>query len=438
MRRNARCLAVLGGSAVLILALSIPAPAQERLSSLAQVFSKGYLLQDRNDDGVVDFVALAIIAPREATAADAAILADIGARLGFETMGLDVPLVFTDSDPALPETPYVLLIGSKNRWIQRLVGEGRLDLAPLSPGEGMLALLPSALEGRAALVIVGRDDDGLREAGHVFAARMPYLWRVGRETVRQIEEEAAAFFERNGLGRPSVAARTIMVRRGAEEIASVLLEVSFGRAAEVLQAAERLRELAAAHERRQREDVLNYASVARLIFELRAGAEAQRVEVPRSGTPKRDPLPLVRESREPARELSLANIYSTEGLLKGSPTELIPNRVFGLGLPLVEVHDVGEKTRQELRLIEIPELLRISDDPFIRHAPAVHIGHDPSRRHPNRFVVGELPKERQDHELRIEIALIEKTPRAIEDFKVIDRALGRSGLLEDDRIHGEP
>ncbi|GBC83190.1 hypothetical protein HRbin10_02331 [bacterium HR10] len=327
MGRNARYLAVLGRSAVLILALSIPVHAQERLSSLAQVFSKGYLLQDRNDDGVVDFVALAIIAPREATAADAAILADIGARLGFETMGLDVPVVFTDSDPALPETPYVLLIGSKNRWVQRLVSEGRLDLATLSPGEGMIALLPSALEGRDALVIVGRDDDGLREAGHVFAARMPYLWRVGKETVKQIEEEAAAFFERNGLGRPSVAARVITVRRGAEEIASVLLEVSFGRATEVVQAAERLRELAAAHERHQREDVLNYAGVARLIFELRAGAEAQRVEVPRSGAPKRDPLPLVRESREPARELSLANIYSTEGLLKGSPTELIPNRV---------------------------------------------------------------------------------------------------------------
>ncbi len=312
---------------LLTILLAPSAQGQERLSSLAQVFSKGYILQDRNDDGVVDFIALAIVASGEATPTDAVVLADIGARLGFETMSLDLPLLSLDTESTLPQAPFVLLVGNQNRWVHKLASEGRLDLAALGPGEGVIALLPSAFEGRDALVIAGRDAEGLQEAGRFFAARMPYLWRVGKETLRQVEEEATTFFERQGLGRPPVAARALTVRKGAEEIASLLLAVQFRNATELVQAAQRLRELAAAHERNQREDVLNYAGVARVIFQLHAEATSQRVEVPRSGPPRREPLPLVRESRDPARELSLANIYSTDGLLKGSPTELLPNRV---------------------------------------------------------------------------------------------------------------
>ena len=212
---------------LLTLLLAHPVPGQERLSSLAQVFAKGPILQDRNDDGVVDFIALAIVASGDATATDAAILTDIGARLGFETMGLDLPLLFLDTENALPPAPCILLVGNRNRWVQKLASEGRLDLAALGPGEGVIALLPSALEGRDALVIAGRDEEGLQEAGRFFAARMPYLWRVGKETLRQVEEDATTFFERQGLGRPPVAARALTVRKGAEEIASLLLDVQF-------------------------------------------------------------------------------------------------------------------------------------------------------------------------------------------------------------------
>lgn len=327
MWKGRRSLVILVWPLLLASVLSFSARAQNRLPSLAHVFSKGYLLQDRNGDGITDFLALAIIAPREATVADSVVLTDIGARFGFETMGLDLPLVFRDSEGTLPDAPYLLLVGRHNQWVQRLTSEGRLDLASLGPGEGMIALIPFALEGRDALVIVGSDEDGVREAGQFFAARMPYLWRVGGETLGRIEEDAATFFERNGLSRPAIATRAITVRKGAEEIASVLLDVRFDRAGDLAHALARLREIAAAHERNQREDVLNYPNVASVIFRLRAGTELHRVEVRRSGIPKKEPRPLVRESREPARDMSLANIYSTEGLLRGSPTELIPNRV---------------------------------------------------------------------------------------------------------------
>ncbi len=297
------------------------------LPSLAHVFSKGYWLQDRNDDGFVDFLALRIIAPSEATPADAVVLANLGARLGFETMGFTPPLVQQDSEEKLPDTPYVLLIGAQNRWVQKLASEGRLDLAVLGPGEGMIALVPSALEGRDAVVVVGSDGAGLRAAGELLASRMPYLWDVGKKTLAQLEEEVVSSFEKNGLGRPTVALRAITVRAGAREIASLLLDVSFPEQSALQQAVRWLQDIAAAHERNQSSDVLNYPAVALLIFQVRAGSHAQRVEVKRSGTLPRADLLHVRESREPVRDLSLANIYSTEGLLKGSPTELIPNRV---------------------------------------------------------------------------------------------------------------
>lgn len=346
--------------------LASPTHGEERLSSLAQVFSKGYILQDRNDDGFVDFVALAIVASGDATATDAAILADIGARLGFETMGLNLPLLSLDTEDALPPVPYILLVGHRNRWVQKLVSEGRVDLAALGPGEGMIALIPAALEGRDALVIAGRDDEGLQEAGRFFAARLPYLWRVGRETLARVEEDAATFFERHGLGRPAIAARAIIVRKGAEEIASLLLEAQFHRATDLAQAALRLQELAAAHERNQRDDVLNYPSVARVVFHLRAEAESQRVDVPRSGSPRREALPLVRESREPVRELSLANLYSTDGLLKGSPTELIPNRVdttlvVGPGRDAVWAAEIAARLGLESTGVRVP-IARVANE----------------------------------------------------------------------------
>src|SRR5690349_378170 len=58
---------------------------------LAQLFQKGALFQDRNGDGVIDFVSARLVVAAEPDASDVAAAADIAARLGFETAAMNLP-----------------------------------------------------------------------------------------------------------------------------------------------------------------------------------------------------------------------------------------------------------------------------------------------------------------------------------------------------------
>src|SRR5262245_54139322 len=61
-------------------------------ASLDDWFRPGPVLQDRNGDGVIDFVTARVVLGEAPTPADIAAAANIAARLGFETSALTVPL----------------------------------------------------------------------------------------------------------------------------------------------------------------------------------------------------------------------------------------------------------------------------------------------------------------------------------------------------------
>src|SRR5439155_10159392 len=63
-----------------------------RPDALSEFFKPGIAFQDRNHDGVVDFVNARIALPDRPTAGEVAAAADIAARLGFETSAMDIPL----------------------------------------------------------------------------------------------------------------------------------------------------------------------------------------------------------------------------------------------------------------------------------------------------------------------------------------------------------
>ena len=59
---------------------------------LTTLFATGGVLQDRNGDGVVDFVNARILLRERPGAVDVSAASDIAARLGFETMAMNLPL----------------------------------------------------------------------------------------------------------------------------------------------------------------------------------------------------------------------------------------------------------------------------------------------------------------------------------------------------------
>ena len=62
---------------------------------LAALFAPGGLLQDRNGDGFVDFVNARFVLGERPSASDVSAAADLAARLGFETMSMNLPMSTT-------------------------------------------------------------------------------------------------------------------------------------------------------------------------------------------------------------------------------------------------------------------------------------------------------------------------------------------------------
>src|ERR1700676_3181693 len=62
-------------------------------ADLATIFTPGDVLQDRNGDGIVDFVNARIVLGEKPSAADVSAAADVAARFGFETMAMNLPVL---------------------------------------------------------------------------------------------------------------------------------------------------------------------------------------------------------------------------------------------------------------------------------------------------------------------------------------------------------
>src|SRR6478672_2259038 len=89
-------------------------------SSLSAFFKPGAAFQDRNADGVVDFVDARIVLPERPSAADIAAAANVAARLGYETTAMNLPLARqpeparADGARAFQASAATIFIGSKS------------------------------------------------------------------------------------------------------------------------------------------------------------------------------------------------------------------------------------------------------------------------------------------------------------------------------------
>jgi len=272
-------------------------PAADPLPGLGAVFQvSGGATRDTNGDGIADTIAARIIVPAAATTEDAQAAVNIAARLGYETMAMTLPIVFTDADVknaagiVLP-----ILIGRENTFVKKLAERGTIDLKPLAAGQGLVAVVRSPLGGSDGVVVVGGDDAGTLNAATELAARLPRLWSMAGIAIGGVEQQAVRYLSARGLPTLSAAVSSVVVDRERRGLATATVRVPVT-SASAPRAVKLLEDLDLAHRRGLEPRTLNYANIAATAVEVVAdGKIAGRVEVRRSGlnprtlTPPLDP-----------------------------------------------------------------------------------------------------------------------------------------------------
>lgn len=331
LKCRARRLAVLLAALVLLTGLT-PAGAVLSQSTaaattwdLANLFGTEtrVLLLDENGDGFTDALKTSIVLPEKPSAAEAAAAAEIGARLGFETMGMDLPLATVDASAGQVVNP--ILIGRENRLLKEAERGSQNKLEPLGKGQGAIQLAPGAL-GTTAVLVAGIDDAGTLAAGRYFAGRLPYVWDVGEGelTLSDVRSAVAGFL---GIDPKAAAVTRVVAQAGKGGLVQVLVEVTAASRQQASDAHKALQRLKAAHAQGQDWDKLSWDRIGELLVQI-----VYEKEVLSTSLPNREGVPdaaLPDRDRPTANSYDLSSLYGswdelmqkTEGLLLDNPEE---------------------------------------------------------------------------------------------------------------------
>lgn len=314
------------------------AQVENTAPSLHTLFTPGSMLQDRNGDGVIDFVSARIVLSEGASPSDVSAAASIAARLGFETSAMNLPLA-TTADAAT-----VVAIGASGAE-RAGVPNGTLRLEGLGPSEGLVTVIEHA--GRSTVVVAGADADGTRAAALLLASRLPYLAAPKGPSLQSVADETRSFLE---AGQVNVLGVRVPAARAAGpdgSIASLDVEVRVAGPADAQRARQRLASARTAPPATSSTGVtppppgtpvpqlpaLSYEAVPVINFRIiTADAAAAEVQVRRAAEP--EPSPLGSRPGAGAKEnLDLSNLYANDGLLGDADTNLIPDRLDAILVP---------------------------------------------------------------------------------------------------------
>jgi hypothetical protein len=301
------------------------APAESTPASLADLFRPGAVLQDRNGDGVVDFIDAQIVLPEHPAAADVAAAGNIAARLGYETTAMDIPVA-----RGLGEHAATIFVGAK--------ALANADLAvasiggnALKPGDGLVAAF--SLAGKPAVAILGGDDVGLNAAAVTFAGHLPRIWDQKGPQIDKVADDVKEFLHGKGIAATSAVASGVRVHAddsGAapDSAEQVVVAVQMAGGGDVLKAQVALNQLKATGARDAKRP-LSYGHVRAVQIRLRApGMGLVSVDLPKAASPDPPTQPPTRRPGGGAKEnFDLSSFYANDGALADSDNNLIPDRL---------------------------------------------------------------------------------------------------------------
>ena len=352
------------------------AQSPERGRDLRDLFARGYMLQDRNLDDVVDFVSVRIVVPSSPTGAEAAAAANVASRLGFETSALNLDLWGTDAERVASYDVPVVVVGSRNGLASRIQGGG----LALSTGEGSISLIrPDAFFRAGGVLIEGGDATGLAAAAAYLAGRYPNVWGLRGSTYSDAAERIERFLRGRQVALSGVTIERIVIdadRRGVGRLLAsvdVADTISLDRAVRALRDTSRADSTAigaaagrgggrggaprdSAGEAARLSDV-QIEDVQRLDITIRA---VGRTEVVRLLPPR--PWPTRSGSEFTARDapdFTLSDLYSIRGLFRDTNQDLVPDRTdayvsLGGGLPAGSAIELAARVGLETAGMRLP------------------------------------------------------------------------------------
>ncbi len=151
-----------------------PGTAAKKALDLSNTYSTDGFLGDSDDNEIPDRVDVAIV-PSEG-----AEIVGLAARIGLESAGLVVPLVLRSSELGpLARRPTTVLVGAAHPLVAELADSGKVALADVPPGHGLLELVPEAFGGKPSLVATGPDSAGAALAARRLAQVFPHVAERG-------------------------------------------------------------------------------------------------------------------------------------------------------------------------------------------------------------------------------------------------------------------
>ncbi|HEV3139043.1 MAG TPA: hypothetical protein VGY57_00935, partial [Vicinamibacterales bacterium] len=289
-----------------------PVPAA---ASLSDFFKPGVVFQDRNGDGVVDFVDARIVLPPQPNAGELAAAADVAARLGYETTAMNLPLSGT--------TP--IFIGAKSLADSGVTADS-IGGSGLKAGDGVVSIF--AIGAKPAVAILGGDEDGLTAAAVMLGGHLPFVWDQKSPTTDKIADDVKEFLSGKGIAAPTAAAQSILVHAGLDGADRVVVDVPLTTGADMIKALVALNQFKATATRDPKRP-LSYAMVRTVRVRLHStGAGVQAVDLPRVTPPATETAaqPPARRPGGGAKEnFDLSAFYANEGALGDSDNNLIPD-----------------------------------------------------------------------------------------------------------------
>ena len=332
---------------MLLVAGGVSASAQEA-PDLAELFDLGQLVVDTNGDSVPDLVNASLVVGASPSVAETSAAAEVAARLGFETMAMDLPV----ARGAVEGIPIVI---GRSGLEASAIAAPAVHPTSLDSGEGAVAV--QEIDGRAWILVMGGDDAGLRAAARLLAGVLPHTRTLSGPRIERVRGDLVDALEAGGVSDAVVRLTQARARAGEHGIHRLVADV---RSADVAGAEEALRALAdtgAVPESAEEEPVdpappeqpdpeapepgagpepaaeaddgppLAYAGLGSVEARIDGGGV---VRLPGRAAPE-EPGPIaVRPGGGAKDELDLSNLFTAAGLLGDGP---IPSRVDALLVP---------------------------------------------------------------------------------------------------------
>lgn len=295
---------------------------------LSRVFDTGVLVIDTNGDSLPDAVNAALLTGSVPSTMELRAAAEVAARIGFETMALDLPV-----SRELGTQTVAVVIG--RRALSRANPGFAPDTATLTPGEGRVVVRESG--GRTWVLLLGGDDDGLESAARVLAGAIPHTRTLSSPHLDDVREGVRGVLDRAGITAVSIELPEARVTDPSVGLDRVIVEVAVDRVMEE-------QAIAAVREQRARNAVpaseapgdslrLEYAGVDTVEVRVNGRRGADAVAIPVAPPPPPAGPVAGRPGSGAKGDLDLSNIYTPAGLLGDGDNNLIPDRVDAVLVP---------------------------------------------------------------------------------------------------------